>query len=550
VQPQTAISRFSRATALDIRRLPGIRRLAGDYVYHFDRLAEFFAGDPSVELSWLDAVRRAQLHSRPRAELAALLANQQRRRGAPPAAVSAAERLRDKRTVAVVTGQQAGLFGGPLYTLLKALTAVKLAARLSERHKVPTVAVFWIDAEDHDWDEIASCVVLDENLEPAVIHLPPPAGANALPVAAVHLEHGVTTALDQLAERVPSTEFTATLLTWLRSAYRPGAGVAEAFGRWMELTLGDLGLVVYDSSDPGAKQFTSHIFQRELQFPGESARLAATAGDELAARGYHVQVAPHLDSAALFHLGPERRPVRIREDHFAVGDREWSASELLDIARDHPERLSPNVLLRPIVQDSLFPTVCYVAGPNELAYLAQLRGIYEDFAVPMPLVYPRASVTLLDSAAARFLSKYGLPLEALQPKDEAALNRLLEKQLPARVEQTLVDAQKAVREGMSALVSAVPAIDPTLEGAARSTLGRMEHELETLHSKIINAAKRRDETLRRQFIRTRAQAFPDGQPQERTIAFTYFLNRYGPALVDRLYDELRLEPGYHWMLTV
>jgi uncharacterized protein YllA (UPF0747 family) len=208
------------------------------------------------------------------------------------------------------------------------------------------------------------------------------------------------------------------------------------------------------------------------------------------------------------------------------------------------------VLLRPVVQDTLFPTVCYVAGPNELAYLGQLRGVYQHFGVPMPLFYPRASATLLDSAAVRFLTKYKLPLEALQAQDEAALNELLKTQIPPVVDQSFQDAAQTIEQQMARLIQTIPALDPTLEGATRSTSERMQRDLQTLHGKMIQAAKRRDETLRRQFMHARALAFPAGHAQERTIGFVSFLNQYGPALVDRLDEELPLDLGHHWIVTI
>jgi uncharacterized protein YllA (UPF0747 family) len=208
------------------------------------------------------------------------------------------------------------------------------------------------------------------------------------------------------------------------------------------------------------------------------------------------------------------------------------------------------VLLRPLAQDTIFPTVCYVAGPSELAYLGQLRAVYAAFGIPMPLVQPRATATILDSNAMRFLARHDFPLESLRAQDESALNALLESQLPATVEASLQDAVRAVEERMNALAAEVPQIDPTLEGATRSTLTRMQDDLKKLHNKIIQAAKRRDETLRRQFHHARAQAFPNGQAQEREIGLVYFMNRYGPALVDRLADELPTDMGLHWVLTI
>ncbi len=223
---------------------------------------------------------------------------------------------------------------------------------------------------------------------------------------------------------------------------------------------------------------------------------------------------------------------------------------LIQEARTTPAAFSPNVLLRPVVQDTLFPTICYVAGPNELAYLGQLRQIYDRFGVQMPLMYPRASATLVDSGALRFLQKYKLPLEALQPQDESSLNQLLEAQIPTSVEDSFSGVAHAIETTMGRLVQTIPALDPTLQGAAQSTLGRMQHDLSTLHNKIIQAAKRRDETLRRQYTRARALAFPQGHAQERTIGFISFLNQYGPALIDRLDSELPLDPGHHWIVSV
>lgn len=535
---------------VDVRRFPWIRRLAADYAFAYDSLAPFFAGNPSERVAWDGMIVRAQAHRRRGAEVAAVVAQQQRRRAAPPAAVAAAERLADPRTVAIVTGQQAGLFGGPLFTLLKALTALTLADRIARDHQVPTVAIFWIDAEDHDWEEVSACAVLDAELRRRVVRLPRPPGAGEVPVASVQLDQAIGVVIDELAGVLAPTEFTATLLTWLRNAYRAGAGMADAFGRWLEMVLGDRGLVVYDASDAAAKPLVREVFAREIATPGETARLAATAGNVLVAHGYHEQVTPHDDGLALFHLDGVRQPIRHHGDRFSIGQSTLTAEALTGRALAQPAAFSPNVLLRPIVQDTLFPTICYVAGPNELAYLAQLGAVYEHFGVPMPLFYPRASITLVESAAARFLARYDLPLESLQPDDEAALNRLLEQQLPATVEAALQAASTAITERMTALIEALPALDPTLEGAARSALGRMEHDLRTLHGKVIHAAKRRDDTLRRQFARTRAQAFPDGHPQERAIGFVYFLNKYGPALVDRLAAELPLDMGQHWVVTI
>jgi bacillithiol biosynthesis cysteine-adding enzyme BshC len=523
--------------------------LAADYAFDFQSIAPFFSGNPSDAAAWTQAIARTHAHHRKRGEIADVVLAQQKRRGAPPRAIEAARQLVDPKTVAIVTGQQAGLFGGPMFTLLKALTALKLADRVRREHHVPCVAIFWIDAEDHDWDEVRAAAVLDESLAPREVALPPRPSSDHSTVAAVTLDDSVVQALDALEQTLPNTEFRAQLINDLRSVYTPGRGMADAFAIWLERVLGDRGLIVYEAADPAAKPLACNVFTRELSMPGETARRAAAAGSDLVARGYHAQVQPQ-DALALFHLDGGRQPIRQDNGRFLVGDEVFAPSSLVAKAADRPAAFSPNVLLRPIVQDTLFSTICYVAGPNELAYLGQLRGVYDHFGVPMPLMYPRTTATLLDSAAFRFLTKYNVPLEALQPQDESALNAMLASQIPATVNTSLDGADKVLEQAMTRVIEAMPALDPTLEGAARSTLGRMQHDLQTLRSKTIQAAKKRDETLRRQFTRTRSLVFPGGEPQERAVAFVSFLNQYGPALVQRLDEQLPLALGQHWLVTI
>lgn len=480
-----------------------------------------------------------------------MLRAQHEQRGAPPEALTSVDRLAEADTVAIVTGQQAGLFGGPFFTILKALTAIRLAHRLRRDHDVTAVPVFWIDAEDHDWPEVRSCGLLDGDLVLRTVEAPAPDGAGERAVGSLVWPASIAGTVDQLAAILPQTDYSGWLQEILRSAYAPGRSVSDSFARLLDSILGPLGLVVYDASDPAAKPLVAELFAQELIHPGRTPLLAARAGADLVSRGYHMQVTPHADSVALFDLDAGRRPLRVRDGGLAVDDEPpVPADVMIARARRKPASFSPNVLLRPLVQDTIFPTVCYVSGPNELAYLAQLRGVYESFDIPMPLMYPRATATLVDAAGMRFLSKYQVPFEALQAQNEHALNELLRALLPPTVERTLREAQQEIEARMDAVIDAVPAVDPTLEGRARSVLGRMQHELSSLETKVLQAAKRRDETLRRQYMHVQAQAFPQGEPQERTVGGAAFLNRYGPALVTRLLEELPIDGGTHWIVTI
>ena len=534
---------------VDLRRLNWTGPLARDYCYAFDRLEPFYAGAPTSASAWRQVIAAQQVEQSDRVRLAALVTAQLNARTAPPEAIASAKQLARPDTIAVVTGQQAGLFGGPLFTLLKAVTTIKLARQVAADQKTQVVPVFWVDAEDHDLDQVRTCSVLDDDLR---LHRVSLIIENAAyqPASTVELNRSIDDTVEELRGVLPETEHSTELLKKLATAYSSGTRFVDAFARWLDLWLGRHGLVVFDASDAAAKPLVQPIFERELQTRGETTQLALAAGDNLVERGYHAQVKTTPTTVALFQLDDTRKPIRLVSDGFVVGTATLPDDELLRRAQTKPETFSPNVLLRPIVQDMLFPTVAYVAGPHELAYFGQLRHIYESFGVPMPLIYPRASVTLVDHATIKFLQRYELDFETLQAQDDAALNQLLVTQLPESVDRAVGEAEVAIAERLATIETTVSALDTTLEGAVQTTRGRMERDLRNLRGKIIQAAKRRDKILRRQFDRTRALTFPQGEPQERIVGAVYFLNRYGPSLIDRLLADMPITLGQHWLLTI
>jgi bacillithiol biosynthesis cysteine-adding enzyme BshC len=373
-----------------------------------------------------------------------------------------------------------------------------------------------------------------------------------VPVARLRLDEQVRSALAELQAILPPTEFSAELFVSLAKHYRPGVPFATAFAGWIDELLGRHGLVVFEADDPAAKPLVADLFAREISNPCRTAKLAREAGEAMSALGHAPQVKPAEDAVALFYLdGSGRAPIRRRQGAgLVIGDATRPADDLRAEALAHPERFSPNVLLRPLVQDRLFPNVCYVAGPSELAYQAQLKGIYAEFGVEPPLLYPRATATILDSGAMRFLDRHDLPFEELHTPDESALNRLLEGLLPPSLEGVLAETGQAVASRAADLKRIVMQVDPTLGGAVDTTVEKMHQPLKTLHTKIIQASKRKHDTLRRQFERTRVLAFPGGAPQERALNVVFFVNRYGHALCDRLLEGLPLDTSKHYLVNL
>jgi len=377
-------------SAVDLERFPWVRPLVTAYARNFNAVASLFAGNPADAGAWRETISRVSRAKRDRAALHAVVARQLESRHAPRQAHEAAARLLDPAAVAIVTGQQAGMFGGPLYTLLKAATAIQLAKRVEAEHGVPVVPVFWVDAEDHDWSEVKTARVLDADFAMVDVTAADPPGVQRQPVALLTFGDDIAATLDQLERALAPTEFTAEILATLRARYRPGATVGTAFAGLMDDVLGAHGLVVFEANDPAAKPLAKDIFIGELERPSETARLVQEAGNQMAALGHQPQVEPAPDSVSLFYLdGEGRQPIKRDGAGVTFGSSARAVADLSREAASHPERFSPNVLLRPLVQDRLFPTICYVAGPSELAYQAQLLAVYRAFGVEPPLLFSR-----------------------------------------------------------------------------------------------------------------------------------------------------------------
>jgi bacillithiol biosynthesis cysteine-adding enzyme BshC len=537
--------------SIDVRRFSWIRPLVAAYASDFASIAPLFAGNPADPGAWRDTIARVAGAARDRSTLGSILARQLDRRGAPPAAKREAAKFLDPKSVAIVTGQQAGVFGGPLYTLLKSVTAIQLARRIEADHGVPAVAVFWVECEDHDWTEVRSTMLLDVDGVTCDVALADLPGSGKQPVSSLVLDDSVEATLQALEAVLPQSEFRSGLLAGLRQSYKPGAGMGTAFAGWLDQLLGPHGMVVFEANDPAAKPLVADVFARELEHPARTADMVREAGESMQRLGHAPQVVPAEDSTALFYMDASgRRPIKRRGPDFAIGDATHPSGALIAEARTHPERFSPNVLLRPLVQDRLFPTACYVGGPSELAYQAQLGSVYRAFGIQTPLLVSRVSATLLDSGAAKFLERSGVEFEALQPQDDGLLNRLLASLMPPELERALDEAAEEIRRRLAAIQAAIPAVDPTLTGAAETTRDRMLESLKTLQGKIVQASKRKDDTLRRQLQRARALAFPGGHPQERAISLTFFVNRYGPRLVEQLIETLPLDTDKHYVLVI
>jgi len=508
-----------------------------DYLAGRPRVAPFL-GDAGLDLDVLSAAAaRTVALPRSREAVSEALARQQRDRGAERAAQRAGS-LADPDAVAVVTGQQAGLFGGPLFVLHKALATLAIARRLAEHSGRPVVPVFWVASEDHDFAEVRTVCVLDR--DGAIRHLryAPHEEPVGRPAFQIVLDDTISRLVDELGQALPASPSHEEVLGMVAECYRPGQTLSGAFARLLARVLPDL--VVLDPSDPALKAVAAPVLAREVRESSPSSRLARETGRDLLEAGYHQQVPVREGFLNLFVLeGRERHAVGLIGDGIEVrgiGTRMTIPDTLRDI-ETALERWSPNALLRPLTQDTLLPTAAYVGGPAEIAYHAQIGSVYAHFGVPRPALVPRPSVTLVEPAQARALEAEGLTLPDLAEDPEAIVARWAREAYP-EVEAAFAHTRQSIEREMGEVEERLAAVDPTLRGAAASARGRTLHQVEGLHEKAMRALKKRDQGRVSRLRRTRDALFPGGSFQERGLGFLGTLTRHGPALVDELLERV------------
>ena len=485
------------------------------------------------------------LHGRTydRPTVASVLEEQNRALGADAASLANARRMLDPRSLVVVGGQQAGLFGGPLYTLHKALTVLSLAGQLEADLGCPVVPVFWIASDDHDLAEVACAWVTDADGRLRDIGLPGHLAAaplNRLPVSRVVLGGEVAAAVDQLADILPAAPFTTEVLSALRASYRPTSTFAAAFGTWMHRLLAGTGIVTVDPSDDRLKRIGAPLFAREIDDPGIVGRAVAEQTARLAAAGYPAQIDVREGMLTLFLHDPGRTAIESSGSGLRLsGGRRLAPGELAGLLEQEPGRFSPNAALRPLFQDTLFPTLAMVLGPAELAYCAQLAEAYERLDVPMPVLFPRASLTLLEPRIVRLMTARGLTLGEAIALGARLRGEVSRRALPEGLAARLGQARESAAAAWDGLVGEIDRLDHSLRRTAELAAAYTARRFDIVEKKTARALLRRDAEVARQAAALEAALVPRAGLQERTLCAVPFAVRWGmsfPGLVARGMD--------------
>jgi bacillithiol biosynthesis cysteine-adding enzyme BshC len=442
------------------------------------------------------------------------------------------ELLKNDNSLIVITGQQVGFFGGAEYTFFKAQSAIAHAQQFGERcpDKI-FIPVFWVEDNDHDRAEAEVANILSDNAEILSLKAPGdlPHQPNAT-IGAIRLTDEISGFLNNLSEQLPASPFTEDISRLLKDIYTPGKLWSDAYMELLHHFFKNTGLLFVKGSEVRKSGLPKEILLKEIATAGGSKAAAGKAGGELLKAGYHVQAEPS-DVHLFLHEGEQRFKINKSDDgSFTAKGRNYSREELLKIAENSPQNFSPNVLLRPIVQDLVFPTAAYIAGPGELAYAAELREMYEFFDVEMPVWAPRHSATLVDFKTEKFLAKQNLEISEFFKSWQEVERDFTQKISDPEINALFKENNDVLLGFLKNIEERAVAIDKTLAGAVAATETVTAKQFTKLLKKINAAQKRREAELFKKYRQTWTRVFP-GALQERFFSIVHYLAEFGEESV-------------------
>lgn len=446
------------------------------------------------------------------------------------------ERLKEKESLAIVTGQQLGIYGGPVYTVFKTLTTIYQARKWEVVLERPVIPIFWLADEDHDYQEIKDITVLGRD-ELYSFSLPEKDGTLP-PVAELTLPKELLEIREELQEVFYDTDFSEDLWDLLDDCFHEDKRFDYAFGDYLSRLFSCHGLVLAGSNHPIVKKHSRSCLKRAIEEADEMRKALQEQTDKIGEH-YHQQVT--LYDSNLFYLNEDRgrtKIVRNGNGWKTDSGKEWSTEGLIEQIDENPQSFSPNVFLRPVLQDQFLPTLGYVAGPGEIAYYGQMKSFYECFDMSMPVIFPRLSGTFIEPAIDRIFGElpfdfheYGMRIEDLE-------SEFVDRTEQVDIETIFKKWKGESEEIAQPYIETIKEIDPTLEGAAGKATAAFHSELDKLKGKVYRSVKQQEQTQLDRIQKIKTHLFPHGTPQERVIASVYYMNKYGVDLWDRLLQAL------------
>lgn len=546
----TAVARVLpvKAQCLPYAQIPHTTRLFADFLSDYSKVQQFYPHSPNFSDWFAQETPNQRYDADRRARVSDILERQNLAFGASEKTIANIARLRAGASAAV-TGQQVGLFGGPAFSLYKALTAVKLGEEATAGG-VDTVPVFWIATTDHDLAEVNHIAFPGQNANLQTLSTSSH-GVEDAPVGTVHFGDDIQIAVQSATEILGDSPVSDIL----RESYRPGETLGSAFARLFARLFAEWGVILLDPSDPELHAIAAPVYTAAIERAAKLDDALLARGKDLESSGYHQQVKVTPSSTLLFTIKdgariPIHRRLNGNSTEFLVHDEKIPQQDLLQQIATSPHNFSPNVLLRPVVQDHLLPTLAYTGGSAEVAYFAQAAVVYEELKGHVTPIVPRFSATLVDGKLQGLLERYALTVQDLFAGEEAAREKIARKILPEELQSAFDRAGKTLEQSLAAVRAALLQLDKTLGEAADNAGSKMQHQLETLRSRAARAELRQSELAARHAQQLTSSLYPNKSLQEREIGGIYYLARHGDDLLRQLYETLQIDCHDHQLITL
>jgi bacillithiol biosynthesis cysteine-adding enzyme BshC len=538
------------------RNLPNQPELFLQYLEQSPQALRFFRYAPTIENLGADLRTRILRRQFARSEITAILRRQNIGCECDPETLKHIDDLEHPDCVAILTGQQVGIFSGPLYTIYKALTAIHLSYELRNRG-IPAVPVFWMETEDHDLAEVTHQTVLTPDDSAQTINyrdiLFGNDHASIRPVGSIQFPDSIREVVRSFVDCLPESEWKPEIRSLLDSTYFPGSTFTQSFARLLHKILHGTGLILFDPRDPQTKPLIAHLFQWAIERSADIHASLVGRNRELESAGFHSQVHISENSTVLFHIERgERHALERRDAGFGLKnrDRKFGLRELMDCAGEHPEKFSPNVLLRPLVQDTLFPTLAYVGGPAELAYFAQIEAVYALRELPMPVIWPRESFTLLEAGIRKAMHRLGIDIQDCFEGIQSLKEKALRNAGSGSAGSGLRELKKILGEKFSEIRPEAGILDPSLPQALDTAQRKILYNIERLKSRVLHIEGSRNSPVLEAAGLLMNQCLPNRNLQERELSIHHFLSLHGPDVLDAIRSGIGTTGFFHHVLQL
>ncbi len=537
--------------------LPSYSDLFLKYIENYQSLSKYFEFNYTSDSEFLKCTElKKESYAREgnfsRNDICGILKEQNEIFGSGDKTIANIELLSDENTFAVVTGQQLGFLSGPFYTVLKAINTIQLSDKLSGKFpEYKFVPVFWLEADDHDFTEINNInIISKENELKNLKYFEKGLEQEKYlkPAGSIVLDEHIDQFINELESSYNRTDFTESLFAIIRNNYKKGNDLKTAFAGFLNSVLKNKGLIFIDPSDKRIKEYLKPVFQKELNtFPQVCEKVINTSVE--LEENYTVQVKPKPINLFYIHEG-NRYLLEPREnDIFALkhSRQKFSKEELFGLLESNPERFSWNVVTRPVCQDFILPTIAYIGGPSEISYFAQFREVYKFFDVPMPVIYPRTSVTVMENRVKSFLEKYNVRFNELFYEKDLS-KKLLKDSAIVSADEIFSEMKEELTGIFYTYEKELGRIDANQTESFTKRNRQFLESLDVARDKFSAAQSKQNEVLSNQFQKVLLFVYPDNTLQERVLNITYFLNKYGFDFIDNLIQEISIDEFSHQLI--